>query len=184
FHQRRVRIRPAVQQRLEHGVASIERSQRERRDAMAIGGLHVCSGANQKVYRCRVIHVGGPVEGRRTIRLGSIPLHSLLEQGPESCLILLLDGVDELHRGRRPNLGTGSFKRAHQHQHDQRSAEPLHNSSSIFPVLSPKLSRSTPTLSNSVRCRLAIAVRCANRMCRPPLSLPPPPPATSAGRFT
>src|SRR5580765_6660188 len=57
------------------------------------------------------------------------------------------------------------------------------DSSSILPLLSANESRWTPTLSSSVRWRLASGLGLSYLMWRPPFIPPAAPPATRIGRF-
>ena len=102
FRQHRVRVGPGLQEHLDAGGVPVHAGQPERRHAVAIRRLDVCSGADQQVHQFRIISVRRPVEGGRAVGLRGIHVDALLQQGANGRLVRRLDGVDQRARLRRP----------------------------------------------------------------------------------
>src|SRR5262245_26972505 len=144
----------------------------------------------------------GPVEGGHAVHLGGVHVGTALQKRPDARPVGLLRGAGERRIGRgrrrpRPEQakphGQGNRGRS---APDESGPSPVaghwrappcqmpsgSNNPSTLPLLSANLSRRTPTLSSSVRCRLAGGVAFRKRRCRPPFMPPAAAPATALVR--
>ena len=73
-------IGAGFQKLFDHGRVAVDTRERKRRDAIAVGGLDVGSGANQAVGHIEIVLADGPVEGGGAIGLRRVDVGFLLQQ--------------------------------------------------------------------------------------------------------
>ncbi len=84
-----IRIRPCLQELVDHRRAAFDRRQVQRSGALAIGRLHVRPGCNQEIRQDQIVVIGSPLNRGGSVRLGSVHVRFLLDQCAHSSLIVL-----------------------------------------------------------------------------------------------
>ena len=99
-HQRRLAVRAALfracaglQQVVDHRHVAVEAGHRERRDALAVRGVHLGAGADQEIQRLEVLPKYCPMQRRRAINLGLIDVGFLLQQRAKRGLVAFHDRI-------------------------------------------------------------------------------------------
>ena len=169
--------------------AAVDRRQPQRRRAVAVGRLHVGAGANQRLHQRRRVLFDGPVQRRGAVGLRRVHVGLRGHQPParragSPAFTASTSALRVRARRRRGPWPAPISPRPAASLRSARLSQTFNGSRfGTRPELSTNESRCTPTLSSSVRCRLASGVGLLKRMCRPPLNCAPRPPATTIGRF-
>ena len=90
-----VGIRPGLDEFLDHRGAAVAARQRERSNSIDVCRIHVGAGSDQKLRCFEIIPVGRPRERRRSIRLGAIYIHLLLQQRTHRFPVSLFDRLHQ-----------------------------------------------------------------------------------------
>ncbi len=204
--QRRVRIGSRTEQARNHRAAAIGAREEERRGPGVIGRAGPRAGGQQQVDGWCVVEVHGPMQRRRAVALRwltSAPWRTRARTRARSCArTASISGtspgaasVEAPSKSAAPTQAAAQRKSCLCIEHLACSAcclcllpsafclqlNPDSTLSSSRPVLSPMRSSRTPSVSSSVRWRLASGVSLGYRMCRPPFRWPDAPPARSSG---
>ena len=92
----RVGARP--QQRVNHRGVAVQRRHGQRGDARTIGGLDVCTGANQEVGNLEVVVVHRPMKRRGTVGLRRAHIRLVSQQCAQGDLVAFHHGVCHIAR--------------------------------------------------------------------------------------
>src|SRR5262245_57223432 len=149
----------------------------QRRHAIAVRSLGIGSRCEQKLHRCQVAPVRGPMQRRHAIDVGRIDIDALLQQGLHSRKIAALRG------SYKTNVADGRVGRRRENRKHAEYEHTLAHYSSILPLLSPYLSTGMPATSSRVNMRFESGVVSLTRMWRLPFTFPAAPPTVSIGRF-
>ena len=88
-----------VDQRSDHRGAAVQTCQRQRSDAIVIGGVYVRTGGEQEVGGFQIVPMGGPMERGGSVALGGVDVGVLLEEGRDGFGVLGFYGVDQAEVG-------------------------------------------------------------------------------------
>ncbi len=104
--ERCVGIRTGLEQLPDDSGIAVRACDRQRRDAIPVGGADVGAGGEQPVHQVEVVMMSGPVQRRRPVRLRRIDVDPAREQLSDSPAILPLRRIGQLRiRLRAPHCG-------------------------------------------------------------------------------
>ena len=66
-----IHVGPGCEELFDHGSAAAFAGERQGRGTVVIGDLDIGSGTEQKVGEIQVVAIGGPLEGRGSVRIAA-----------------------------------------------------------------------------------------------------------------
>ena len=113
FRIRQVRVGPRFEQTGDHRRAAVDRGERERRHAIAVGRVDRGPGVEQQTCDVQAITMGRPVQGRSPIDLRRPDTRSIGQQRPHGRGVARLHGVDQRLARRAGSRDTREQDRRH-----------------------------------------------------------------------